>query len=229
MPPRKLLLFGSIGTLAETSEWQREAFNRAFEQAGLDWQWDQKTYRSLLRISGGKNRVALYAASVGATIDAAQVHDLKTRIYNGMLAERPLTPRPGVGPVVDWAAQNGIALGLASTTSRENIDALFHALKAHISRGKFTYVGDRSRVAKTKPAPDIYLDALAATGLTPADCLAIEDTKESLDAARNAGIQVIAFPGENSAGHEFSTAAANTDSLSPDVIGELFFGGPGPR
>lgn len=47
------LLFGSIGTIADTSELQREAFNAAFLRHGLDWSWDRATYRALLTTAGG--------------------------------------------------------------------------------------------------------------------------------------------------------------------------------
>ncbi|MEM1317255.1 MAG: haloacid dehalogenase, partial [Pseudomonadota bacterium] len=59
------ILFGSIGTLVETSEHQRHAFNRAFRDSGLDWNWDQPTYRDLLAVSGGQNRIRLYAERRG--------------------------------------------------------------------------------------------------------------------------------------------------------------------
>lgn len=38
------LLFGSISTIADTSERQRHAFNEAFAEHGLDWQWDRDEY-----------------------------------------------------------------------------------------------------------------------------------------------------------------------------------------
>ena len=47
------LLLGSISTVADTSELQRQAFNQAFEEHGLDWQWDQDQYRAML---SGKRR-----------------------------------------------------------------------------------------------------------------------------------------------------------------------------
>ncbi len=61
------LLFGSISTIADTSELQREAYNRAFEAHGLEWNWDRDRYRSMLDSSGGKNRkVTAAVSSVGA-------------------------------------------------------------------------------------------------------------------------------------------------------------------
>src|SRR5579875_2388832 len=64
------VLFGSIGTLADTSELQREAFNEAFREHGLDWNWSRDEYRELLRDSGGAKRIAAYAQERGDTVDA---------------------------------------------------------------------------------------------------------------------------------------------------------------
>ena len=57
----KSLFFGSIGTIIETSELQRESFNEAFKEAGLDWYWDQEDYRLLLKQSGGTKRIEDFA------------------------------------------------------------------------------------------------------------------------------------------------------------------------
>ena len=48
------LIFDVDGTLAETEELHREAFNKAFAAAALDWHWDQALYGQLLAVSGGK-------------------------------------------------------------------------------------------------------------------------------------------------------------------------------
>ena len=57
----KALLFGSIGSIVETSEIQRKSFNKAFKQYGLDWNWTKSKYLNLLSKSGGKDRISKYA------------------------------------------------------------------------------------------------------------------------------------------------------------------------
>ena len=52
----KAIIFGSIGTLVETSDIQRQSFNQAFKEIGLDWYWDKNNYKNLLKKSGGRNR-----------------------------------------------------------------------------------------------------------------------------------------------------------------------------
>ncbi len=50
----KAILFGSIGTIVETSNIQRNCFNSAFKISGLKWYWSKKLYQSMLKKSGGE-------------------------------------------------------------------------------------------------------------------------------------------------------------------------------
>ena len=69
----KAILFGSIGTLIETSELQRRAFNQAFAEAGLDWDWNTEEYRRLLTKSGGCERIQDFATRRGSEVNAEPV------------------------------------------------------------------------------------------------------------------------------------------------------------
>ena len=66
----KAILFGSIGTLIETSELQRNAFNQAFSENGLDWNWNPAQYQDLLKKSGGRQRIEDFAAREGIEVDS---------------------------------------------------------------------------------------------------------------------------------------------------------------
>ena len=59
----KSIIFGSIGTIVETSNIQRKSFNKAFKKLGLDWYWSVNEYKKLLEKSGGENRLSKYAVS----------------------------------------------------------------------------------------------------------------------------------------------------------------------
>jgi phosphoglycolate phosphatase-like HAD superfamily hydrolase len=101
------ILFGSISSVADTSELQRDAFNRAFEAHDLGWHWDRDQYRAMLATSGGKDRVAAYARSAGQTADAQSVHDTKSRLFQQSLTTAPLRPRPGVVDTIKTARSHG--------------------------------------------------------------------------------------------------------------------------
>ncbi len=200
------ILFGSISTVADTSELQREAFNAAFAQHGLDWRWDRDDYRAMLDSSGGAQRVADYAASRGETVDAAAVHRTKSEIYRDRLAAGGVQARPGVADTIRGAKRDGLEVALVTTTSEENVDALLAALADEVDRSAFDLIVDTTDVEQPKPAPDAYAFALERLG-EPADaCVAIEDNVGGVQAAAAAGVRVLAFPNANTDGHDFAGA-----------------------
>ena len=69
----KALLFGSIGTLIESSDIQRNSFNEAFKEAGLDWYWDEQDYKILLKKTGGTKRVEDFADVNSSSVSNGQV------------------------------------------------------------------------------------------------------------------------------------------------------------
>jgi len=212
------ILFGSIGTVVETSDLQREAFNLAFEQAGLDWHWDAPTYRRLLDKPGGQARIERFAAERGETVDSAALHRQKTLIFDTEIEEGSLDLRPGVCDVIDYARNADIALGFVTTTSRVNVDAMLAATTGQLTVEMFTFIGDASMVSARKPAPDIYLKAIEELGVAPDSVIAIEDTVSCFQSARAAGLRTIAFPNENAARDGYAGALTVVDSLEPSLF-----------
>lgn len=211
---KKAILFGSIGTIVETSELQREAFNRAFKEAGLDWEWQPEEYRKLLTKSGGRQRIADYAENRGEAVDADALHSRKTEIFDDKMVEQGLSLRPGVSKVISQAKKNGVKLGFVTATSRANVVAIFDALGEQIDAGDFDFVGDVSMVSSGKPQPDIYKLAIRELGVAASECIAIEDTPISAQAAHAAGIMTIAFPGAFADQNGFSTDTDVVTALS---------------
>jgi HAD superfamily hydrolase (TIGR01509 family) len=207
------ILFGSISSIADTSELQRESFNQAFEQHGLDWRWERDDYAAMLEKNGGQDRIAEYAASRGEDVDAAAVHRTKSEIFQARLAEEGAAARPGVVELVGAARKDGVLLGLVTTTSPENVSALSAALIPRVDVSSFDVVVDSSDVEHTKPDPDAYTYALETLGVEAADCVAIEDNPGGVQAAVTAGIRCVAFPNANTARQDFEGASARVDQL----------------
>lgn len=215
------ILFGSISTLTDTSELQRRSFNEAFVQHQLDWTWSQEDYRSLLGSNGGADRIAEYAASRGDAVDAAQVHATKSAIFQRLLAESPVAPRPGVVEVLASAAASGNRVGFVTTTSRENVDAVLAALSPSLSTESFEVIVYASSVSVGKPNPEAYAFALDALGESAENCVAIEDNAGGVQAAVAAGVTCMAFPNQNTAGSDFPGAVETVDALDPDRVNAL--------
>ncbi|MBY6202310.1 HAD-IA family hydrolase [Maritalea mobilis] len=216
--PIKAIFFGAIGTLAETSEVQREAFNLAFKQSGLDWVWDRASYVRMLEVPGGARRIADFARMMDEVVDAPAIYSRKVANFRALVLDRGITPRPGVVEVIEAARAAGVKIGWATSTYPDTVELMLEGLAGSIPRDRFDYIGDGARVAARKPAPDIYLDALAQTGVAATEALAIEDTPESAEAALAAGLRCVAFPGEAARARAFPEGCVVVDTLSVDLL-----------
>ena len=212
------ILFGSISTVADTSEMQREAFNDAFAAHGLDWRWEQAEYRQLLTTAGGVRRIEAYAASTGDDVDAVAVHATKSKIFQERVAIAPPPLRPGVAEVLAGARARQVGLALVTTTSRANVAALLGALEPEIGSAPFDVVVDRDSVDEAKPDPACYLLALERLGVPAGEGVAIEDNADGIASAVAAHLATVAFPNVGTAGHTFTGIAERTERLDLDAL-----------
>lgn len=215
------ILFGSIGTIADTSELQRQAFNRAFEAHGLDWCWQREDYLAMLEKSGGQKRINDYALSKGQTVDAAAIHRSKSDIFQKSLMESQVPPRVGVVETIQDAKSKGLKLGLVTTTSEANISLLIEALRPGIQATDFDVIVSAASVEHPKPAKDAYVFALENLNEKADRCIAIEDNLDGVEAAIAADLDCVAFPGENTAHHDFAKAQLVVDRLDFDALQTL--------
>ena len=214
----KAILFGSIGTLIETSDLQREAFNQAFKEAGLDWYWDQEDYTNLLKKSGGTKRIEDFAEKNNTTVDAKKIRERKTQIYNDKINSTFIPPREGVLDVLEYAHKNNIKIGFVTSTTADNIDAVFKTLNNQIKKNHFDFIGNNTLIKEAKPAPDIYIEALNSLELKSSECIAIEDTVESALSAHRANIKCVAFPGLFHIDDDFSFCVKKLDKLNTSIF-----------
>ncbi|SOC11891.1 HAD family hydrolase [Rhodobacter maris] len=205
----KALIFDVDGTLAETEELHRQAFNETFAAHGLDWHWSVEDYRDLLRTTGGKERMARHRETIGAgPSDAgiAALHKAKTARYVALVASGAAPLQPGVADLIARAQAAGLRLAIATTTTRANVAALIRASFGHPMEEIFEVIAAGDEVAKKKPAPDVYLRALDGLSLPPGECLAFEDSRAGLASAQAAGLRVVLTPSAYTAGDDFCTA-----------------------
>jgi len=208
----RALVFDVDGTLADTEEAHRQSFNDAFVRFGLPWTWDRARYRELLRVSGGKERLAQFVASLPLPDPERQrllasvplIHREKTRLYAELVADGRCPLRPGVARLLEEATDAGLQLAIASTTSPANVDALLAAQLPR--RARFTAVACGDHVREKKPAPDIYRLALALLGRSAGECVAFEDSRNGLLAAKAAGLCTVVTPSTWNAGDSFAEA-----------------------
>ena len=203
------IIFGGIGTLVETSELQRESFNRAFDEAGIGWHWDRRLYRRLLAVAGGQNRIRHYSQSTDRVnpLDEATIvalHARKSAHFIEVLDEGRVDARAGVRRLINKARNSDVTLAIASTTSEENIVALAKAGGLDIDA--FDVVLHAGSVTYRKPHPQIYQRCMQHLAVASQHAVAIEDSESGMRAALAAGIKCIAMPGENTSAQNFDEA-----------------------
>ncbi len=231
MTQPQAVIFGAIGTIVETSDLQRQAFNLAFTEAGLDWNWDIQTYRELLKINGGQNRIRAYGDSISvaansahtsvADLQIAALHRAKTRHYDALLENIPLHPRAGVVELIEACQREKIQTALCTSTSIENVTAIGRALASSLPFDQFATIVTVDLIDRPKPAPDAYLYCLQQLGLTASQVIAIEDTPSSLAAAKAADITTIATPGATTSDQDFAAADLVVADLTGITIDRL--------
>lgn len=221
----KALIFDVDGTIADTEETHRQAFNAAFLEHGLAWDWSRREYAELLRTSGGKERLEAYIASLGLKAQEKArllgmvqlIHASKTRIYGELIADGRAPLRPGVARLIGEARAAGLRLGIASTTTSANISALIGAQFGADAWNWFEAMACGDVVENKKPAPDIYARALGMLRLPAQDCVAFEDSVNGLRSARAAGLYTVVTPTVWSEGQDFGGADLLLRSLGDEA------------
>jgi len=239
MTKLRALIFDVDGTLANTEQdGHRVAFNRAFVEAGFDWDWSVSLYGELLAVAGGKERIRYYLKQYRpdfqppANFDEfiASLHRAKTYHYQQLIATGSIPLRPGVQRLIKAARSQGIRLAIATTTAPTNVTALLQHTLGDESPAWFDLIAAGDIVPAKKPAPDIYNYVLRQMDLPPQDCLAIEDSDQGLIAATQAGITTLITVNKYTKDQDFTQAVLVLNHLGePDQPFTVLAGDAGDK
>ena len=220
------LLFDVDGTLADTErDGHRVAFNLAFAEAGLDWDWSVELYGKLLAVTGGKERMKYYLDHFNRDFKRprnldefiADLHKSKTAHYTNLLGEGRIPLRPGVERLLREARDAGMRLGIATTTTPANVQALLAHTLGPDSESWFEVIAAGDVVPAKKPAPDIYHWAMEKMGLEAEACIAFEDSENGIRSSMGAGLPTIVTVNEYTREHDFNDALLVLDHMGePD-------------
>lgn len=218
----KAIIFDVDGTLADTENAHRIAFNKAFADNGLDWSWDVELYDKLLKVTGGKERIKYFVSDFLTGYDkpadfdefVKHLHKVKTAHYTDMMRAGNVPLRPGIKQLIEDASAAGITLAIATTTSPENVSALLEVGLGPDWASYFAANGCGDIVPLKKPAPDIYNWVLDKLQLAPGDCIALEDSYNGLRSSLAAGIKTYITINHFTRNQDFTGAAGVFDDLS---------------
>lgn len=222
------LVFDVDGTLADTEELHRRAFNEAFRSFGLGWEWDPQTYRGLLGVSSGPARILAHIDRLAVPAAektrlrrvATGLHAEKTRIYGELLDAGGTLLRPGIAELIAEARAAGLQIGFVSSSGSSNLVLLLaRAFGAEAAPPAVLVSTDQ--VARRKPAPDVYELMVATLRLPAAACVAFEDSQNGVLAAKSASLFTVAVPSRWTTAQDLSSADVLLPSLAGLGLGKL--------
>lgn len=221
----KALFFDMDGVIIDTErDGHRVAFNKAFEQFGYDFSWDEQRYHELLQVAGGKERMRHYfreenlfaeLSDEEMTQHLIELHHCKTTIFLDMIAAGSLPLRPGVKRFMSEAMERGLDICLCTTSTEKSARTVVNTMLPEIN---FAHILAGDVVTRKKPDPAIYNLALEKTGHSPEACIVIEDSAIGVQAATAAGIRVIATTNGYTEDEDLSAAAIIVTTLGDEGV-----------
>ena len=194
----KAVFWDVDGTLADTEMCgHRLAFNLAFKDFDLDWNWNESKYLELLKTSGGLKRIIHYRNEINSTLSEDQCSKIQERKrfhYKNLIHSGKINVREGVLRLINELSSFKIEQFIVTTSGRDSLEPFLKtSLSSHLNcfSGIVTY----EDVSKHKPSPDAYKLALQLSKKSEVNCIAIEDSIIGVEAAKAATLNcLMTFP-----------------------------------
>ena len=190
-----LAVFWDIdGTIADTElSGHRVAFNLAFQDFKLDWDWTEQKYLELLKISGGLNRIIYFRNNIYSNVSddlCSQIQSRKRFHYKKLIESGIIKTRDGVLRLIEELGQYNVQQFIVTTSGRESLQPFLNSsLKSYLKF--FSEIITYENVSKHKPFPDAYQLALKLSKKSYKNCIAIEDSQIGVDAAMSANLNCL--------------------------------------
>ena len=184
------------GTIANTElEAHLPAFNNAFKDFGIDWNWDTNKYIKLLMINGGKNRIAYYSKSNHSDLSEeliTKIHKKKQYHYLEIIKNNCVNFKTGVFRLINELHRKKIRQFIVTSSSRKQVDLLVEYLFNGFNPFEFIISSDDVEFKKPNPLP--YLKAIQLSGIKNSKSLVFEDSNPGLKSSLAANLPTIFVP-----------------------------------
>lgn len=215
------LIFDVDGTVAETADLHRAAFNRAFDEHGIGWHWDREIYSNLMPVEFTLPKLRLFALATQRSGHGhvpnfellAKIAARKARLFADAVREGAARLRPGVARLMVEAQHQGLTLAAVSTSSRAETEALLSATLGFSALGWFSSLKTSENASLPNDAHALYQAVLKDLAIEGCRAIAIDDSGSGAQAAAACGIIVVATPGIYTSSNRFEMAGLVVSDL----------------
>jgi len=184
------------GTIANTElEAHLPAFNKAFNDLGINWKWDTNKYIKLLKINGGKNRIRYYAKSNNYYFSEdliLKIHETKQFHYLETIKKNYVSLKTGVFRLVNELHKKKVRQFIVTSSSRIQVNLLIEYLFNGFN--PFEFIISSEDVELKKPNPSPYLKAIKLSGINKNNSIVFEDSNPGLRSSLAANLPTIFVP-----------------------------------
>ena len=185
------------GTIANTElEAHLPAFNKAFNDFNLNWNWDQSTYIDLLKINGGKNRISYYAKLIKNSLipqEVKRIHERKQYHYINLVKNNNLISlKIGVQRLINELKKKGVRQFIVTSSSKRQARLITSQLFKENNPFEFIISSDDVQLHKPDPLP--YLKAMKLSGIESQKSIVFEDSSAGLRSSLAAKLPTIYVP-----------------------------------
>jgi HAD superfamily hydrolase (TIGR01509 family) len=210
----RALVFDFDGLILETETPSYETWAEIYKEHGHELPMDR--WHGYVGSDTGFDPAGDLAALVGEGFDQGATQTRRDARKTELIAA--LDVMVGVRDYVADGKRLGLRLAVASSSSRQWV--LGHLERLHLDT-EWDAVLTRNEVARTKPAPDLYLAAVKALGVAPQEAVAFEDSRNGIAAAKDAGLLCVAVPNALTAAMDLSRADLRLGSLAETPLERL--------
>ena len=215
------LILDVDGTVAETADLHRAAFNRAFDEQGLGWHWDREIFSQLFPIEFTLPKLRLFSiaaqrsghAHVPSHEQLAKIAARKAQLFCTLTRENEVRLRPGVARLLRESRHEGLSLAAVSTSTRAEAQAVLTAALGFHTMGWFTCLKTSENAGVPAAEKSLYQAVLDDFGLKGRQAVAIEDSITGANATARCGIRTLVAPSMYTASSSFDMASLVVSDL----------------
>ena len=206
----KVIIFDMDGLILDTETIESRSFEKLLQEYGVA---PRPNPNGLLHeIGGGAGYFETFKEKYNLSDSVETIRNKKREYWAKIVKDEGVQAFPGFHDLLKLLKEEGFTIAVASNRNDPFVHLILDTLGV---KDLFHFIiGGSSEERRQKPFPDIYLHTAKELGVSPEDCLVLEDTESGIASAKAAGMKTIAVPNVYTRGHNFQKADSIVKSLS---------------